>query len=143
MHLSAPYIGRLTSSPQANQFVQYRKEKVKFINTLMEDLRGDFWYRPFLISKGVFLDKEYVEEKVSGINILYKQLNKEMLDCKLIVMDNPSTSLNVALASNIPTICYWDENSFPISRQAQPYFNKFKKLGLLFNDGASAAQKDK
>ncbi|MGE3981989.1 MAG: hypothetical protein AB7F70_11245 [Candidatus Omnitrophota bacterium] len=83
---------------------------------------------------------ESIQGKRPDIKILCHNFHAEMIRCKLLIMDNPSTALNMALAANVPVLCYWEKEAFPLCHQAEPYFEKFRSQGILFNDGFSAAQ---
>ena len=67
------------------------------------------------------------------------KLQDKLLKCKLLILDHPGTTLNIALASNIPTICLWNPDAWAICRQAESYFMDLKKSGILFSDPIKAA----
>jgi putative transferase (TIGR04331 family) len=137
------YSYRIDSLPQAIQWLDYRKNKVSFIETIISDLNIDLWYRPFSDETGSLKDKDYYHNMFPSINIIEGDLEEHVLKCKLLILDHPGTILNIALAANIPTICFWKDEHFPFNENAQQYFQELKKVGILFSDPYSAAEKVK
>ena len=60
--------------------------------------------------------------------------------CVLCVLDHCGTTLLEMLYMNVPIICYWDETSFKESEFSAPYFDGFRKIGILHKDPISAAK---
>ncbi|HAZ03487.1 MAG: hypothetical protein A2W90_16660 [Bacteroidetes bacterium GWF2_42_66] len=135
------YSYRIHSIPQPIQQLQHRKLKIEFFNTIKSEVKENFYYRPPINEMGSLPDKEYFKEKFPYIKILMGKLHEETMKCKLLIIDHPDTTLNIALAANIPTICFWDSNSWAFSKQSEPYFQRLRDVGILFNNGAAAARK--
>ena len=136
-----PYLFRLSSGQHAVQIMKYRKEKVSFIRNLDIDVFRALLYRPYLNEAAVLNDLSYIENKFPGIAICSSNFHKEMLNCKLLILDHPGTTLCIAMAANVPTICFWDKNHWVMSKQAKPYFEAMKEVGMFFESGKSAADK--
>ena len=61
------------------------------------------------------------------------------MTCKLYVPNHYGTTLHVALAANIPTVCYWDNDYPPMTEIARPYFDRLKEAKILFDNHRDAA----
>lgn len=132
-------------SVQPLQNFLYINEKKSFIKNLKNTIFKNLLYRPYYRKYGTIDEGKLIENAFPNIILfqdnLQGKLHKSILGCKLLILDHPGTTLNIAMAANIPTICYWDEKHFPLCEQVKPFFNTFKKAGILFNSGHDAASK--
>ena len=64
-----------------------------------------------------------------------------MMKCRLLVLDHPGTTLNIAMAANVPTVCFWRKEFFPLADQARPFFSLLEDAGILIHDPVGAAEK--
>ena len=135
------YSFRLSSEPQAVQGIDYRKEKVSFIENLNMDIFKEMSYRPYMNENGALADRSYIEKQFPGITICDGHFHREMLSCKLLIVDHPGTTLWMALAANVPTISFWNEHHWTMSRQAAPHFDAMKEAGMFCESGKAAADK--
>jgi putative transferase (TIGR04331 family) len=131
---------RFDSVPTPAQYLQYRRSKLTFIGALPGKIRQNTAYRPFVRSLKTLEDEEYVKAAFPDLRIVHGDLHPRVMSCRLLVLDSPSTTLNIAMAANIPTICYWNPDHWPQCRQIRPYFERFEKAGMLFSDATEAAQ---
>ena len=63
------------------------------------------------------------------------------MQCKLLILKESGTTLCIAMAANIPVICFWDPKSMGLCHQALPYFDELKRVGIIHDTAQSAAQK--
>lgn len=130
---------RIESIPQPSQTVKYLEDKVVFLDALDKKPKSHATYRPY---RRTYIDTDdgvFIEKQLPEIPLLGGNLERHLMGCRLLVLDHNSTSLNLALAANIPTVCYWDEKIWALCRQAQPYFDKLKQCGILYSDPVTAA----
>lgn len=73
---------------------------------------------------GSLKDKQYIKDKVPWAKFCEGYLHSKMIKCKITVLDHSGTTLNIALAANVPTICFWDKDAWAMCFQAEPYFDK-------------------
>jgi len=132
---------RLDSVPQPLEQIYYRNAKRKFLLRLRENIFNSTLYRPYFNDIGSLKDQSYFEELFPNMGILKGNLHKQILKCKLIVLDHPGTTLNFAIAANIPIIGFWNGKAWAMCRQAEPFFSNLKKAGILWETGHQAAQK--
>lgn len=136
-----PFNARFSSSPQGNGVIHYRKEKVRFIKTLSPEHRQNFHYRPFPYSAWGFEDQTYIKRIFPEIKIVAKKFHQELLNCRILVMDNPSTTLNIGMAANVPTLCFWKEDDFSFCPQARGLLDEMREVGMFFDTAISAANR--
>ena len=56
------------------------------------------------------------------------------MKCSLLIIDHPGTSLNIAMASNIPTVLFWDVSHFPLNDDGNKFIEEFKANNMFFED---------
>ena len=130
---------RIESRPYSKQWLKYRQMKVAFINHLSGDIRRYVGYRPYFMAMEILQEAAYLERYFPNLKIHSGPLINDILGCRLLVLDHPGTTLHIAMAANIPTICYWDPTSWPMSPNAQPLLDDMIQAGILFTDPLSAA----
>ena len=135
---------RLDSTPQPLEKISYRKNKISFLQHLEKDIIRNVSYRayPMLADAekiGSLQDFPYVKAAFPMIRNCEGELHAIILRCKLLVLDHPGATLNIALATNIPTIGFWDKNAWSLCHQAEPYFSELEKAGILFEVAEEAA----
>ena len=135
------YPMRLQSSPQPVQKLRYRANKVQFLEALDNRIFNETLYRPFFDDRGALKERPFLEKIFPTLQYCVGKLHPQILKCKLLVMDNPDTTLNIALAANIPTIGFWDKQSWAMAKQAIPFFDTLENAGILFQKGQDAAKK--
>jgi putative transferase (TIGR04331 family) len=131
---------RFDSRPSSKRWLGYRRAKLDFINGISKNVRESLTYRPYHRSYPPLEDGAFITKKFPDIPIFEGSLNDEMLHCRLLVLDHPGSTLNLAMAANVPTICYWNPKDWPFSRQAEPLFKLLQENGLLFDNPVAAAQ---
>lgn len=132
---------RLDTMPQSLDQLSYRKNKIIFLKELRIDVFNETLYRPYFNDYGSLKDRSYFKKKFADIRICEGKLNPQILKCKLLVLDHPGTTLNIALAANIPMIGFWDKKAWAMCKQAVPYFEALENTGVLFQAGQDAARK--
>ena len=135
------YSQSFDSNPQPQKGIKYLKYKISFFNNVKKNIFSYILYRYYPAPPGFFNDMNYIRMKFPNIKMLNENFEKKILECKLLVLDHPSTTLNKAMSANIPTICFWDRESWPMCSQAKPYYQSLRDVGILFNNGKEAAEK--
>ncbi|MBF0543343.1 MAG: hypothetical protein HQM08_02860 [Candidatus Riflebacteria bacterium] len=126
---------------QSNEQIRYRKSKEQFFNQISPHIFRNTLYRPYPEGPGCLKDISFFKRKFPNLQICEGNLHSQLLECKLAVIDHPGTTLNISLAANCPTICFWEPKAFHMCRQSSHLFENFKKCGILFENGALAARK--
>lgn len=129
------------STPSPMQQLIYLKSKKEFLLGLKEQVLRLVYYRPFPPQPGTLDDLIYCKNIIHGLNICKGNFHKQILKCKLLVLDHPGTTLNIAMAANIPIIGFWKSQHWPMCKQASPFFDALEDADVLFQTGQDAAQK--
>ncbi|MCX5829753.1 MAG: LIC12162 family protein [Deltaproteobacteria bacterium] len=140
----SPFELRFDILPKGKRLLLYRKEKRKFLQLLSPDIFAKTYYRTMPSNYPIYLEeKTYLRSFFSTLKFLegMPAPHPEMIKCKLLVLDNPQTTLHISLASNIPTICYWNKNDWAIADGARPYFEALEQAGVILPDAETAALK--
>lgn len=103
----------LTELSVRSHYQDYGWDLIQRLKESIPDLKLDSWGVPFS-----------------------KRLNK----CRLYVCDHPSTTFAEALASNKPTILFWDPKANQLRPEADHYFNLLRNNGILFDSPEAAAK---
>lgn len=136
------YFETFTGYPRSKQSIEYRNNKIMFINNLSKLVKKDFLYRPYKHKiQNTYNDEKYLLQYFPDLKILYNNFQSEIYNCNLLILDHPGTTLISALIANIPFICFWDKAHFPFSRQAELLLEDFYNLGIYYTDSLEAAQK--
>jgi hypothetical protein len=138
---SKPMPIRFISNPQPLQQLKHLEERVSFFRNLNSDLLSYLLYRPYSEVKYFFPDPPNILNKeFPNLKQLTGNLHKHLKRCKLLILDHPGTTLNIAMSLNIPTICLWNAESWQMSSQSKPYFQSFSNSGIMCDTGLEAAQ---
>lgn len=119
--------------------ISYVRMKREFLEKIDHAIFDHMVYRPHLAAFG--LDETlYLKQHFPSINILNTLPEARLFSCRLLVMDNSSTVLHIALAANIPTVCYWKRGVWPMTAAAEIYYDLLVDAGIVFHDPVSAAE---
>lgn len=130
---------RMMSIPRARQVVRYRQEKMAFLRALDDIPRRALAYRPYLATRSDLEDLPAVRRVIPEVKVVEGPLHPRILKSRLVVLDNPGTTLNIAMAANVPVIGFWDRAAWPECRQLKPLYDRMADLGILHSNGISAA----
>lgn len=126
IHVRLEFI--LSSTQIKKRFEDKRRLIELFINN--PNIK-DFYFRPYFPS--VF-NEDYLNEIINRfpkILILKGNLNKNLKKCRYIIIDHPGTTLNYALALNIPVFMMFKKEDFKLSKSALRIYGKFEDLKIL------------
>ena len=134
-----PY--RFSSLPQPIDRIKSFNEKKHFIQNLDSNVFSLLEYFIYPDETSSFTNSKYLIEIFPTLNIKRGNLINDIFKCRLLVLDHPGTSLNIALASNIPTICFFNNETWEVCSQAKPYFAELINANIIFNSGIEASEK--
>jgi putative transferase (TIGR04331 family) len=132
------FLSRFDSTPNEGNWLKYRKNKLLLIENISN---SNVWYRPYFKKGTSLLDWEYLNGRLKYLNKLEGDLHSELKSCRLLILDHPGTTWYIAMAMNTPMICTWERNHFPFNEEADNWLNKFKHLGIYFENAENAAIK--
>jgi len=125
--------------PQPAGFIRYREEKISFLQGLDRSVLEYALYRPYLRGQTGLDEVAFLEDVLPDLKILKGDLQAAMMSAKLVIHDHPGSSLLIGMAANVPTVGYWERNSWPLCPQAEPFFQALYDAGILFDNAAAAA----
>lgn len=121
-------------------FSEYLVWQKQFAKALPQDILSVIRFRPHYqsYSWGIV---ERLLEFIPNIRIESWEVDfqSSLNDCRLYVCDHLSTTFTEALASNKPTILFWNPAINKLRPEAQPHFDLLKKVGILFETPEAAA----
>jgi len=117
---------------------KYRKDKEYFLSNIKESLHNSLYYRPYFQEKNVIKDKSYYTSQFDWLKIHQGNLHQDILKCKLLILDYPGTTLNIAMASNTPIICFWHDEMVIFCEEYLPHHQKLKEAKIVFDNPKDA-----
>lgn len=134
------YNHRYNSGLSPHYMFNYRSDRVDFVKQLKEEIRSELLYRPFPENNRSLSDSSYMLDKIPNLKILKgRNIHNQLLECRLLIMDNPSTTVAIAMAANIPLIIVFDPIYFPFTEEMKKEIVKLQKAGIYHPSIASAS----
>jgi putative transferase (TIGR04331 family) len=137
----SPFLYRLKSRPQAGQLPQYRRDKVRFFQSLPGEILERSLYRPYFAAASGLEDGAYVSGALPGLALCRGDLNGRMLGCRLLILDHYGTTLPLALAANVPSICFWNRRDWGMNEDTEKVLDALCAAGILQPGPEAAAAK--
>jgi putative transferase (TIGR04331 family) len=130
---------RLASRIQTEQCMSYRKEKIKFIDSLQKKNRNNLLYRPYFSEVDSYPERNYLKEKVPSLELIENDFDKRLFEAKCVIIDHPGTTFDISISANIPTIIFWDRNSWLFTEDGEKILDILQKTKVFHPNGESAA----
>ncbi|MDR2161147.1 MAG: hypothetical protein LBO77_03280 [Desulfovibrio sp.] len=132
---------RLKSRPQAGKLPGYRRDKIRFFRALPEHLLAASLYRPYAASSNpaALEDGPHILRAIPGLALCSGDLTRKMLNCRLLVLDHYGTTLHLALAADVPTICFWDREQWGMEEATEQALDVLAGAGILLPGPEEAA----
>jgi len=130
----------MDGGPRWAGWLRYCEHTLDFLRGLSDDIRDAVIFRPYVKTASDIDIGEVVSRQYPKMPMLVGDLHAAMMSCRLLVIGNCSTTLNIALAANVPTVVYWRDEFLNPRPQAAPYFEALKRAGILFSDAQEAAR---
>lgn len=135
---SPRYVIQLPFLPE--HFQEYLTWQIRFARAFSEEIVKELRFRPHYENyKWGTLDR--MTDCIPNIKIesWKESFQKSLINCRLYVCDHLSTTFCEALASNKPTILFWNPAVNRLRKEAQPYFDLLRDSGILFDTPEAAA----
>ncbi|MDC3257901.1 LIC12162 family protein [Flavobacteriales bacterium] len=134
------YYHRYNTGLSPHYMFNYRSDRVDFVKQLKEEIRSELLYRPYPESNRSLSDSSYMLDKIPNLKILKgRNIHNKLLECRLLIMDNPSTTVTIAMAANIPLIIVFDPIYFPFTGDMKKEIAKLQKVAIYHPSIASAS----
>ncbi len=131
----------LQSAPVNDELFLYGKEKKRFISLLDKSILRQVLFRPYPHTTGALNELQYIKKTYKDIAVCEGDLHSKILKSRLVVIDQPMTTLLIVISANIPFIGFWDKSLWKMCQQAEPLFEELEKAGVIFGNAAAAADK--
>lgn len=133
-------IGRICDEPRSVGWLRYCEHTLDFLKTLSGDVREAAIFRPYVKTVSDIDIGHIVGDQFPDMPMLEGDLPAAMMKCKLLVIGNCSTTLNISLAANVPTVVYWHDDFLNLRDEAVPYYEAIRRCGILFSNAEDAAR---
>jgi putative transferase (TIGR04331 family) len=124
-----------------DRFNQYLLWQSRFLASVQAGLRSKIRVRFHAADMGWDIAQRwrtaYPEIRVEKWDI---PLIRSLENCRLVVCDQLATTFLEALSANQPTILFWDPAINELSPEAQPYYDRLRAAGILYDTPEAAAE---
>lgn len=131
------YLTFFGSAPMMNLYLQSQE---KFLQSLANNVLIELLFRPRPNQQWhKYLQHRHKSLKIdndSRKEVFYDRLK----NTKILVVDNLNTTFLYGLALNIPTIIFWEKDSWLIRDEAKPYFDLLQQAKIYHDSPESAAK---
>ena len=135
------YLQRFQSMPTGGQWTSYVAWESRFLEAIPDKLLSAMLFRPYMQDFGLALRKQiassFPEVRWENGLTFYQRLKRS----DIAVIDHPGTTVLETLVANIPTVLFWDQRSWEMRDEAEPYFEALRKAGVLWHSPEAAAGK--
>lgn len=132
-----PY--RMDSRLTPLQNVQYRDDKQWFFEALSRDMQKKCLYRPYFAVPGALADAEWLLPRFPLVHLCSGPLDPHMLSCRLLVLDHHGTTLELAMAANVPMVLFWDRALWGLCPETEKALDVLAQAGIWQPTAESAA----
>lgn len=130
---------RLVRNSSNSRAVNYLQRQTRLWNALPANLK---------IHSRLRLHKDYGWRQDERLRELCPDLrldnssvpfSRRLGETRLLIIDYPTTTFQEALAADAPCLMTWDPADWSFRDSARPFFDRLKKVGLLFDEPEQAA----
>lgn len=137
------FANRLKSMPTPLQNLVYRRNLDAFFGNVPEELRSRVDYRPYLNETAALQNRAWLGNRFPWLGELAgdgEEFHARMLNCRLFVHSYPGTTFNLAMAANVPSLCFWHADAWRMAPEAHELMEAFRGAGVLFEGGGDCAE---
>ncbi|MEE9276768.1 MAG: LIC12162 family protein [bacterium] len=134
------YAVSFRTQPISSQVLSYIKWQLRFFRALPEELRRKVLVRPYPGDVD-WRHKDRLSDEFTGLRFddFSQGIIRRLESCRLLVVDNPQTTLVEALALNRPTVLFYDTALWGMRPHAERLFGLLAEAGILCHDPEAAA----
>jgi putative transferase (TIGR04331 family) len=138
-----PLVLRLHSRPFGSALVEEMGKIEAFFDRLSDEARCRIVYRPHA-QNASFEDTERLIRRYPQINVhkgTVKAFLNELASCRLLVLNHPNTTFHIAMAANVPMVCYWSPDLWHFTDSCEQRLSDLRRLGVILDSSEEAAEK--
>lgn len=137
----SPYLFRNNLWSLYEGFEEYFEEQLRFYKALKPDVAKKIIYRPYPHKKYLWNNVENFKKNFPHVTIDSKdKMTGVIKTAKILILDHNITTLCDAVALNIPIVCYWKNNLYPVRSSAAGDFQLLRDVEILHDNPESAAK---
>jgi len=130
---------RMNLHPMPGSVQTMQRETCEFICALPD--HKQLMVRPYVEDYGWgFLEMMRKAAPNAVFDDLQKSSFSRFAESRLVVHNYLGTGWLETLALDIPTVCFYDIDTYAFRESAQPYIDAFERIGVLHRSGAAAAR---
>jgi putative transferase (TIGR04331 family) len=130
----------LRSMVIAGQMLGYFEDQFNFYNSLTDEIKNQLNVRLYVHDYG-WNQKQRWLDRFPDVQIdKNRKMNKAIRQSRLMIATYAATTYNETLASNIPTIIYWNPVHWELSKESDSLFDDLKRVGIFHTTPESAAK---
>lgn len=134
------YSGGIASMPISSQWLDYLGLQIEFYNALPLSYQDDVCFRLYPHDYGWEQDKRLLAVIPSVQFDSEPDFSKSMLSSTVFVSGWNTTTYLEALVAGVPTVLFWDPNTFEVRDSAKKYFDLLRHAQILHDSPSSAAE---
>ncbi len=132
-----PY--RMDSRLTPRQYVQYRDDKQWFFEALPRRIHRQCLYRPYFPVPGTLDDAPWLLPRFPDVRLCVGPLDPHMLSCRLLVLDHHGTTLELAMAANVPMVLFWNRAGWGLCPETETALDALAAADIWHPTAESAA----
>ena len=130
----------LRSMAISGQMVEYFEDQFIFYESLTDNIKEQFIVRLYQSDYGWNYKQRWIDRFPDVKFDMSGKMNSSIRRSRLMIGTYAATTYNETLASNIPTIIYWNPEHWELSKESDPYFAELKRVGIFHDTPQSAAR---
>ncbi len=130
----------LRSMAIASQMLGYFEDQFKFYNNLTDSIKQQLRVRLYDDDYGWSQKRRWLDRFPDVQFDENKKMDTSVSQSRLFIGTYAATTYNETLASNIPTIVYWNPEHWELSNESDSYFEELKRVGIFHTTPQSAAE---
>lgn len=133
-------VTRIAPQPRGVRWLDYCDDMLRYLNGLAPAVISETKFRPYANAETDISD-EHIVENFPDVGRVEGNLHARMTRCRLLQLCSPNTTMIIAMAANVPLLAFWRPEFFTLSKSAEPYFDRLRDAGILFETPETAAAK--
>ena len=130
----------LRSMVIAGQMIEYFNDQFKFYENLTNNVKNQLKVRLYNTDYGWSQKQRWLDHFPEVQFDKNRKMNVSIRQSRLMIGTYASTTYNETLASNIPTIIFWNTKHWELSKVSDPFFQELKRVGIFHLTPESAAK---
>tara|TARA_X000000368_G_C23024088_1_gene709372 strand:- start:6 stop:1769 length:1764 start_codon:yes stop_codon:yes gene_type:complete len=130
----------LFSAVIAGQMLGYFEDQFDFYNSLTDEIKKQLNVRLYHGDYGWEQRQRWLDYYPGVKFDTNRKMDKSVQQSRLIIGTYAATTYNETLASNIPTIIYWNTEHWELSAESDLFFEELKRVGIFHTTPQSAAK---